>query len=106
MEDYIQIQWIAANLDEARGILELLLSQRLICCGSIFPSVESWYVWEEEVVTEQEVKVVMKTMGHHFEKIELLIKKNHTYDIPEILVFAIENGNDQYLKWMYDQVMR
>ena len=106
MEDYIQIQWIAASLDEAREILVLLLSKRLICCGSIFPSVESWYVSEEEVVTEQEVKVVMKTMGHHFEKIELLIKKNHTYDIPEILVFAIENGNDQYLKWMHDQVMK
>ena len=106
MEDYIQIQWTAANLGEAREILELLLSHRLISCGSIFPFVESWYVWENELVTEQEVKVVMKTMGHHFEEIELLIKKNHTYDIPEILVFGIENGNDQYLKWMYDQVMR
>ncbi len=106
MEEFIQIEWVAATLEEAREIMELLLAKGLISSGSIYPSVESWFVLEGEVVTEQEVKVVMKTLGHHYKKIELEIKKHHSYEIPEILFFTVENGNDQYLKWMVDQVMR
>lgn len=104
MEDYLQVQWTAAHLDEARDIIELLLAKKLICCGSIFPLVESWYVWEEEIVTEQEVKVLMKTLSSQYNKVEALIKKHHSYDVPEILAFNIVEGNDSYLKWMEDQV--
>ncbi len=105
LEEFIQIQWTASSLEEARAILETLLVEKLICCGSIIPFAESWYVWEGEVVTEQEMKVVMKTMAHLFKKVEKVIKNNHTYEIPEILVFTIKNGSDSYLQWMRDQVL-
>lgn len=104
MDEYIQVQWTAAHLDEARDILELLLEKRLISCGSIIPTVESWYVWENEVVSQQEVKVIMKTVGKHYQSLEKLIRKNHSYDVPEILVFSVEDGNDQYLRWVENQV--
>ncbi|MCH9621619.1 MAG: Divalent-cation tolerance protein CutA [Chlamydiia bacterium] len=105
MDDYIQIQWTAANLDEARDIIEFLLEEKLISCASIIPLVESWYVWENEVVCGQEIKVLMKTLSHHYKSVESLIRKKHSYEIAEILSFSIRDGNDKYLKWMYDQVM-
>jgi len=104
MEEFIQIQWTAANLDEARTIVEKLLEENFISCASIIPLVESWYVWEGEVVTDQEIKVVMKTMADQYKNVESLINKYHSYEIPEILSFKIDQGNDSYLKWMYDQV--
>jgi periplasmic divalent cation tolerance protein len=104
MDEYIQIQWTAAHLDEARDILEVLLSSNLICCGSIIPLVESWYSWKGEIVSEQEVKVLMKTKECNYAQIEKVINKLHSYEIVEILYFTICDGNDSYLKWMDKQV--
>ena len=106
MEEYIQIGWSAAHLDEARDILEMLIEKKLISCGSIFPSVESWYEWDEEIISTQEVKVSMKTVKKHYKSIESLIKASHSYEIPEILAFAITDGNDEYFRWMNNQIKK
>jgi periplasmic divalent cation tolerance protein len=106
MDDLIQIQCTVRHLDEARDILEVLLEKDLISCGSIVPSIESWYVWENEIVSSEEVKIFMKTVDAHYDTIEKIIKKYHSYDIPEILVFSIEDGNKEYLQWVTKQVVK
>ena len=101
---FIQIQWTAANLDEAREISQALVAKEYIACASIFPLVESWYVWEDEVECAQEVKVLMKTQEKHYEKIEKYIKKKHSYQICEIVSFVVDQGNDKYLRWISEKL--
>ena len=100
MGSFIQIQWTAAHLDEAREISQALILKGLVACSSVFPLVESWYVWEGELEQSSEVKVLLKTIDKHYLQIEKFIKKNHSYDVPEILVFQIEKGNEPYLAWI------
>jgi len=100
MTKYIQIQWTAAHLDEAREISQALVCKGLVACVSIFPLVESWYIWEDELEQASEVKVFLKTLEKNYSKIESYIVKNHSYDVPEILSFRIEEGYEVYLKWM------
>lgn len=97
---FIQVQWTAAHLDEAREIVGHLLSRHLIACASIFPLMESWFEWEKELQQENEVKVFMKAKGEAYPKIEKIICKHHSYEVPEILVFEIINGYAPYLQWI------
>ncbi len=97
---FIQVQWTAAHLDEAREISGLLLSNKLVACCSIIPLVESWFEWQGEIQQESEVKVLMKTVANHFQKIEKVIRKNHSYEVPEIIAFEVIDGMDKYLSWI------
>ena len=35
-----------------------------------------------------------------FEKIKSTILKNHSYDVPEIILLPIKNGHFPYLNWI------
>lgn len=100
MSKFIQVQWTAAHLDEAREITALLISRELIASSSIIPLVESWFEWKGELQQESEVKVFMKTLEIHYPRIEKLIVKHHTYKVPEIIVLEIIQGYDKYLDWI------
>lgn len=106
MDDLIQVQWTANHLDEARDITEGLLDRGLVACVSILPLVESWYIWEDEVECNQEVKVLMKTAARHYNAVDSYIRKKHSNEVPEILMFRIEGGHEPYLKWISDTVDR
>jgi periplasmic divalent cation tolerance protein len=106
MDQYIQIQSTVSTIAEAQEIIEILFEKELIACASILPSVESYYLDEGELVSEQEVKIFIKTVADLYVSIEKLIKKYHSYDIPEILVFSVEDGNEEYLRWISKQVKK
>ena len=100
MQRYIQIQWTAAHLDEAREISQKLIEKKLVACASIIPLVESWYIWDEEMQTVSEVKVFLKTTLENYSKVEECIRHHHSYEVPEILMFEIEKGSRAYLEWI------
>lgn len=100
MADYIQIQWTCSGLTEAKKMVQLLLSHKLIACGSLIPWVESYYVWEGKVERSQETKVLMKTRKEKFEEVKGFILQNGSYEVPEITAFAITSAHLPYLEWI------
>ena len=98
--DYIQIQWTAESVFEARQIIKELLESRLIACGSIMPILESLYSWRGEIEQVREVKVWMKSHMKHYDKIEKKIIELHSYEIPELIVFKVLKASPGYSKWM------
>ncbi len=97
---FIQIQWTCASIEEAKKICFPLVEQRKVACVSIFPQIESIYVWEGKVVASTEVKVFLKTTKERFAQIQSYILDHCSYRVPEILVFPILDGNPSYLQWM------
>ena len=95
----------AATLDEGRDIALSLVEKHLVACASIFPLVESWYLWEGELEQSSEVKIFLKTTEEHINKVIRYIKKKHSYDVPEVIVLPIEEGNEEYLRWIQTQVV-
>lgn len=104
MSKLIQIQWTAVSLDQAREISQALVCKRLVACASIFPLVESWYIWEDKLEQSSEVKVILKTLAKHYSAIEAYITENHTHVVPEILELPILGGYDPYLDWIKSSV--
>lgn len=97
---FIQIYWTCGNLDEARLIARQLVEAKLVACANIIPWIESVFMWNEQLDTSQETKVIFKTRAEHFEKVKEFILKNAKYEVPEILKIAIADGNPQYLEWV------
>jgi periplasmic divalent cation tolerance protein len=100
----IYVFWSAQGPKEAKRIIHSLLEKRLIACASIVPEVESVYRWKGRIEESQESKVILKTQAKHFESILSFIKKEGSYDVPEVSSLKIEKGNSQYLEWLEGEV--
>lgn len=85
---------------EARKIAKGLVKNRLAACVNIIPSINSIYFWEGKLYDDKEVLCIIKTKKALFKKIEIFVKKNHSYKVPEIIALPIIKGSKEYLKWI------
>ncbi len=76
------------------------MKKRFIACASIFPEVDSIYRWEGKIEESREVKVIFKTLPHHFDLIRKHILSQCSYEVPEILQVDIADGHLPYLLWV------
>ncbi len=91
----------AVEKAQARKIAEALVGERLAACVNIIPdSVCSIFRWEGRVDEAQEVFLIVKTVRSKLSKIVKLVKKLHSYSVPEIIALPIVGGSADYLKWI------
>lgn len=79
-----------------RGIVEA----RLGACVQIVGPIRSIYRWEGSVHNDQEWQCWVKTSTDQLNTLTEHIKKNHSYDVPEIVALPIIGGSDAYLTWI------
>lgn len=94
----------AGSQEEARKIAHALVEQRLAACVNIVSPVESIYRWQGKVESAQEWMLVIKTTGAAFSRVRDAISELHSYDLPECIVLAVEDGSAEYLKWIGESV--
>lgn len=102
MSEFIEICWTSGSIDEARKVSRYLVQERHVACAQIIPWIESIYMWNNQLETTQESKVVMKTHRNNFEAIKKIIIENCKYQIPEIIFHAIDGGNEEYMQWLQE----
>ncbi|MGK5595150.1 MAG: divalent-cation tolerance protein CutA [Parachlamydiaceae bacterium] len=100
MAEFIAIQWTSGSIDEARKISRYLVQERFVACAQIIPWIESIYMWNNQLETTQETKIILKTRKERFEEIKKIIMDNSSYQVPEIIFTSIEGGNAEYLNWI------
>jgi periplasmic divalent cation tolerance protein len=103
--EYIQIYWTCQSLDEARKISRSLVESKLVACANIIPWVESIFIWNNQLDTSQETKVIFKTRSTLFNEVKNFILKNAKYEVPEILKVFIADGNPEYLAWVGENTL-
>lgn len=106
MSDFIEISWTSGSIDEARKVSRYLVQERYVACAQIIPWIESIYMWNNQLETAQESKVVMKARKGHYEAIKKIILDNCTYEIPEIIFHEIDGGNQEYLDWLQESSLK
>lgn len=94
----------APNREEARRIGRLLVEKRLAGCVNIIPSVESFYWWQGNLVSDQEAVIIAKTVPSLKGPLVDLIREVHPYEVPAILFFEIDVGNQAYFEWLRREV--
>ncbi len=86
--------------DRAEGLLESLLSERLVACGNLVSGVLSRYWWEGEICREEEVILWMETRAELASQAAERLHKLHPYDVPKILTLDPSDCNADYVDWL------
>lgn len=87
------------NLETATHISHSIIKQNLARCVHR-DNIESIYEWEGEIITSQEYRLTIKCTNLHAKAVMDYIKLEHNYKLPEIIKINIDDGNEEYLKWL------
>jgi periplasmic divalent cation tolerance protein len=76
----------------------------LAACVNLVGGVESIYRWQGEVEEAAEVLLLIKTNVEKLEALETAVRRLHSYEVPEFLIFEVNGGSAAYLKWLDDSL--
>lgn len=54
----------------------------------------------------KETLLLIKTSGSLLPKLALILKKHHTYEVPELIALPIEWGDRPYLDWLEQNLQK
>jgi periplasmic divalent cation tolerance protein len=94
----------AGSEEQARKIAHVLVDRQLAACVNIVPHVESVYRWQNKVESAREWLLLIKTTSEKLTAVRDAIRELHSYDLPECIAVAIDDGSPEYLQWLADSV--
>src|ERR1700758_786228 len=105
MTDQRLVLTTAGSREEAGKIAHALVDRGLAACVNIVP-IESVYRWKGKVEEASECLLLIKTTANAFNPLRDAIAELHSYDLPECIAVAIEDGSEKYLQWIEESVVR
>jgi periplasmic divalent cation tolerance protein len=103
MTGYIVVYVTAPNEEEAGEIARSLVEDKLAGCVNIVKNMRSIYRWQGKIEDEDEVLMIVKTRKEHFAHIREMVKRLHSYSVPEIIALPIVAGSEDYLTWLKEE---
>src|SRR5438876_358939 len=80
-----------------------LVEERLAACVNVHAPMISLYRWKGVVERDAERQVVIKTTRERVPAVRARLCELHSYELPEFVVLAVEDGSDEYIKWVVEQ---
>ena len=100
MNNDVRIVFISIPREQARSFARELVEQRLVACVNSIPQMDSFYWWDEKVLTDHEALLIVKTTEQKFGALQEYVVENHPYEIPELLAVPVTEGLDDYMAWV------
>lgn len=97
---YIQVIITTEKREEAEKIGKEAVKRRLAACVQVLGPIRSFYWWKGEIAVSDEWLCFIKTTEEKYSELEQLIRKLHSYEIPEIIALPIVHGLREYLTWI------
>lgn len=104
MTDIVIVLSTAPDDDRAEQWARQLVDERLAACVNVHAPMVSVYRWQGQVERDSERQIVIKTTRERLPALEARINELHTYELPEFVVVAVDQGSAAYLAWVRDQV--
>jgi periplasmic divalent cation tolerance protein len=103
MSEYI-VALTTCPTDKSNELGQYLVENRVCACVNIVPRLTSIYHWKDDIVTDEESLLIMKTRENSKEKLWEAIKEKHPYEVPEFIVLPIIWGSSDYLDWISSNI--
>ena len=100
MTDKIVVLSTFASAEEAQRVARALVEKKLAACVSVVPGIRSVYRWEDAIVDEEEVLLVIKSSRALIQELTDEIERLHSYEVPEVIALPVVEGAERYLAWM------
>jgi periplasmic divalent cation tolerance protein len=86
--------------EDAVRIGRALVAEGLAACANILPGARSLYLWKGALCDEKETLLLIKSRMNLFDRVRARIRSMHSYELPEVIALAVENGDEGYLEWI------
>ena len=100
----VSVYAIFADAEEAERIGRTVVEERLAACINILGSVRSIYRWQGSVESADEVAAIFKTSQAEVDALITRIAGLHSYEVPCIATWPIDNILGTYADWVEDSV--
>lgn len=93
---------------QARRVADRVVESGHAACVNILPGITSVFRWEPDsgdpahagVQAEGEVLLLIKTSAAAYDALEQVLRREHTYDLPEIVAVPMTRGLPAFLQWI------
>ena len=92
----------AGSEEEAKTLARALVEEGLAACVNVVPGVTSIYRWKGQVTVGAEHLLVIKTRNELFPRVKELVRRLHSYELPELIQLPLSGGEESYLAWLVD----
>ncbi len=106
MNDAVMILCTCPDDAVAARLARLLVEERLAACVQRLPLTASTYRWQDAIVEEAEVLLLIKTAGDRCDALSAFLQEQHPYELPEIIAMPITAGQPDYLAWLDRETRR
>jgi periplasmic divalent cation tolerance protein len=103
MSDYLLVLTTLPTDELARQVATQLVERKLAACVNILPQMTSIYPWQGKLEQGTEHLMMIKTHRDRYTSLVEHIRKQHPYELPEIIAVPIEKGLPEYLQWIRDE---
>lgn len=107
MTDMIVVYITCKDVSQATSIGKHLLKKRFCACVNIIPAMHSIYFWpplSDSFEENDEAILLVKTMQSKFQMLENEVLTLHSYHLPCIMAFPIQQINQKYYEWIKGEV--
>jgi periplasmic divalent cation tolerance protein len=94
-----------ANKDQAQALVKALIQEGRVACAQFHP-IQSSYVWDGKVVSEEEFKILFKTTQDHCQTLMQRIREIHPYELPAIYALEPSACDPSFAQWVVDQTRK
>ena len=106
MAECVQVSTTLPDEATAQQLGRQLVEERLAACAQAMGPISSTYWWKGQVEHSREWYCHLKTTAGASAELSHRIRELHPYEVPEIIVVAIEEGDASYFKWISETVRR
>jgi periplasmic divalent cation tolerance protein len=103
MSRAISVTTTCNQRDVLMQIADTLVEKKLAACCQIGGPITSIYRWQGKIEDSVEWFCHIKTVSERLEAVITEIRKQHTYEEPEIIAVEIAGGSAGYLDWLAKQ---
>ncbi len=106
MNENKALRMILTTFPEEKSALRMmqrLVTEKMVACAQVEGPIRAIYRWNEEVVIDEEWRVILKTTKSKEEELRLLVTTEHPYENPQWIALDAQASED-YSQWVRESV--